>query len=92
MQSESLRAFEERLFRQRSEAYNAELRNRAEQVAKERKESIAERPQTWADRQAARHAERFQARYDRFMQRKQESPTTEEGVLGELWSSQDGSL
>ena len=67
-------AYEERLNRQRQEAYRDDLRSRAVEMAKERRVAVAAQPETWADRSQARHADRFHARYMKYMQRKLGGP------------------
>jgi len=79
MQTETVRAYEERLFRQRSEAYHEDLQSRAEKIAKERKEVAATKGPSFADRSAERNNDRFKARYMRYMQRKMEQLDVSEG-------------
>ena len=82
--AEGKKQYEERLEREKHEAYMERCRQYEEKQKQKRKEYDASRSRTWADTQADRHRERFQSRYRRFMEH------TEVPSSGGADSSSDG--
>lgn len=74
--------YEERMARERHDAYLERCRTWNEQQAAKKKEYEQKRGASWADRQQSRHNARFNSRLRRYMQQQEEEPQEPERTGG----------